>query len=320
MTISQSEASARKRMSMKIFVAGASGAIGRRLIERLTRDGHKVTGMIRRAEGADRLRQLGAEPVQVDTFDRDAVRAALERAEPAVVIDQLTSLPKSPADLAKALPADRKLRVEGGGNLFAAAEELGVRRYIQQSSGFYLAAQDGLADESAPLRVDGPGGIAASSIMYAELEERVLNSPRLGGIALRYGFFYGPGTWYWTDGAVAEQVRRLEIPVIGSGNAVWSFVHTDDAAAATVAALDAEPGVYNVVDDDPVSVARWLPAFAHWAGAPEPIQLSIEEAIEQVGAEAVYYHTQLTGASNRKAKATLGFNPRPLAWMDRRQA
>jgi nucleoside-diphosphate-sugar epimerase len=255
-------------MRMKIFVAGASGAIGRPLIERLTRDGHEVIGMVRRAEGADRLRQLGAEPVQVDAFDRGAVRAALARAEPAVVIDQLTSLPRSPADLAKALPADRKLRLEGGGNLFAAAEESGVQRYIQQSSGFYLAARNGLADKSAPLRVDAPGGIGASSTMYAELERRVLNSSRLDGIALRYGFFYGPGTWYWTDGAMAEQVERREVSIIGSGEGVCSFVHVEDAAAATVAALKAEPGVYNVVDDEPVAVAEWVAAFARWVGAP----------------------------------------------------
>lgn len=306
---------------MRIFVAGASGAIGRPLIERLAHYGHEVTGMIRPTESGDHLRQLGAEPVGVDALNRDAVRAALERARPAVVIDQLTSLPKSPADLGTALPADRKLRIEGGGNLFLAAEELGVQRYIQQSSGFYLVAQDGeLADESAPMRVDGPGGIGASSTMYAEEEKRVLGSSRCAGIALRYGFFYGPGTWYWTDSTVAEQVKRQETPVIGGGTAVWSFVHVEDAAIATVAALDTEPGVYNVVDDDPEAVARWLPAFAHWIGAPEPARMSAEEALEQAGTEGVYAHTRLTGTSNRKAKATLAFDPRPLAWMGRSPA
>jgi len=305
---------------MKVFVAGASGAIGRPLIERLTRDGHEVTGMMRPAEDRGHLRQLGAEPVGIDAFDRDAIQAALERAEPDIVIDQLTSLPKSPADLGTALPADRRLRIEGGGNLFAAAEELGVQRYIQQSSGFYLFAQDGLADESAPLRFDAPGGIGASSTMYAELEERVLGSSRLSGIALRYGFFYGPGTWYWTDGAVAEQVKQQEDPIIGGGNAVWSFVHVEDAAAATIAALAARPGIYNVVDDDPVAVAQWLPAFARWVGAPDPARVSSEEAMAQAGAEGVYAHTRLTGASNRKAKASLAFNPRPLAWINGQQA
>lgn len=288
---------------MKVFVAGASGAIGRPLIEQLMRNGHEVTGMIRSASGADRLRQFGAEPVQINAFDSTAVRAAVERAEPEVVIDELTSLPKNPADLLNALPADRKLRIEGGGNLFAAARELGVGRYIQQASGFYLAAQDGFADESAPLR-DGPGRVEPSVTMYRELEERVLGFPRRGGIAMRYGFFYGPGTWYWTDGELAQQV------IVGEGNGLWSFVHVEDAAAATVAALNAKPGVYNIVDDDPLPVNEWLPAFARWVGAPEPNRISAEQA----GPEFTYYHTQLNGASNHKAKSVLSFNPRPLIW------
>lgn len=302
---------------MNIFVAGASGAIGRPLVERLTRDGHQVTGMVRSAAGADRLRQLGAEPVLVDAFDRDAVRAALKQAAPEIVIDQLTALPKTPADLDAALPGDTRLRLQGGGNLFAAAEELGVRRYMQQSSGFYLAAANGLADESAPMRVDAPGGTGASAVMYAELERRVLGSSRLGGIALRYGFFYGPGTWYWSDGAVAEQVRRGEASIIGGGTAVWSFVHVEDAAAATIAAMNAEPGIYNLVDDDPLPVGQWLPAFARWAGGPEPARLGAEDGLAVAGAEGVYFDTQLTGASNAKAKAVLGIGFRPLVWKDR---
>jgi nucleoside-diphosphate-sugar epimerase len=179
---------------MKVFAAGATGAIGDPLIEQLVRAGHEVTGLTRSAEGADRLQQLGAEPALVDIFDRDAVRSVLERAKPSVVIDTMTSPPKSPAELGNAQAADRKLRLEGGGNLFAAAEKLRVERYIHMSSGFYLAAQDRLADESAPLRVDAPGSIGASSTMYAELEKRVLGCSQIGGIALRYGFFYGPRT------------------------------------------------------------------------------------------------------------------------------
>jgi 2-alkyl-3-oxoalkanoate reductase len=303
-------------MNMKVFVAGATGAIGKPLIERLTKAGHEVTGMTRSTEEADRLRQLGADSVEVDAFDRGAVWSAIERVKPEIVIDELTSLPKSPADLGKALPRDIKLRIEGGGNLFAAADALGVQRYIQLSSGFYLAANHALADESALMRVDAPGGIGASASMYAELERRVLGSPRMSGCALRYGFFYGPGTWYWTDGAVARQVKNAEVPIVGGGTAVWSFVHVDDAAAATVAALNADPGVYNVVDDDPLPVNRWLPAFARWIGAPEPDTVSDNNAATSVGAEGVYSHTQLTGASNAKAKAVLGFEPRPLAWKD----
>lgn len=299
---------------MKIFVSGASGVIGRPLIERLTANGHEVTSMARSPEGAERLRQLGARPVNIDAFDRDAVWRALEEAEAEVVIDELTSLPRNPAELGRALPADSKLRIEGGGNLFAAAESLGVRRYIQQSSVFYLEANAGLADELASMRINAPGGTGASARMYAELERRVLGSSRMSGTALRYGFFYGPGTWYWNDGAVGEQTRHGEASIVGGGTAVWSFVHVEDAAAATVAAVEAEPGIYNIVDDDPEPVNQWLPAFARWVGGPEPDPISSDDAMALVGAEGVYAHTELTGASNAKARAVLGFEPRPPAW------
>lgn len=301
---------------MKVFVAGASGAIGRPLVERLIRDGHRVTVMVRSAEAGDRLRRLGAAAVQADAFDRDGVHRALAQVEPDAVIDELTSLPKDIGELGAALAADRALRIEGGGNLLAAAEALGVTRYLQQSSGFYLAARDGLADETAPMRIDAPGGTGASAAMYAELERRVLTSSRIQGTALRYGFFYGPGTWYWSDGSAADQARRGELPVLAGGTAVWSFVHIDDAAAATVAALTAEPGTYNVVDDDPCPVSRCLPAFARWVGGPDPRAVNAEDALAMAGEEGVYYHTRLSGATNAKARAMLGFDPRPLAWKD----
>ncbi|HZX84229.1 MAG TPA: NAD-dependent epimerase/dehydratase family protein, partial [Reyranella sp.] len=139
-------------------------------------------------------------------------------------------------------------------------------------------------------------------------------SAAMAGVVLRYGFFYGPGTWYRPDGAIAEMVRRRQSTIIGDGSAVWSFVHIDDAVAATVASLTGEPGIYNIVDDDPLPVVEWLPAFARWVDAPEPPRISVEEALEAAGAEAVYYHTKLTGASNDRAKATLDFAPRPLLW------
>ena len=151
---------------------------------------------------------------------------------------------------------------------------------------------------------------------WARIEESVLAPSSFDGVVLRYGFFYGPETWYRPDGAVAAQVRNGEARIVGEGNAVWSFVHIDDAVAATVASLTAEPGVYNVVDDDPLPVAEWLPAFARWVDAPEPQRMSVDDALKLAGEEAVYYHTSLTGASNRRAKEQLGFAPRPLAWKD----
>lgn len=299
---------------MKVFVAGATGAIGRPLIEALNRAGHRVTAMVRSRAEAEQVRRLGADPVLADALEKAAVEAALRQARPDAVIDELTHLPTDPAGLDAALPADSRLRLEGGGNVFAAAEALGVRRYLQQSCGFYLQAVDALADEQAPLRLDAPSGIGMSARMYAELEQRVLGASRVEGTALRYGFFYGPSTWYWNDGAVAEQVRRGEAPIVGGGTAVWSFVHVGDAARATVSALDAAPGIYNIVDDDPQPVSRWLPAFADWVGAGRPAAMSAETAAKQAGDEVVYLQTALTGASNAKAKRDLGFSARPLVW------
>ncbi|WP_245579163.1 NAD-dependent epimerase/dehydratase family protein [Inquilinus limosus] len=302
-------------MLVKIFVAGATGAIGLPLVRALCTLGHQVTGMTRAGRGVDRLRELGAAASFADAFDPKAVRAAIEAARPDVVIDQLTWLPADPADIIKSLPNDTRLHREGGGNLLAAAREAGVGRYILQSRGFYLDAPAGrLADESARLRYDAPGEVGEGTRAMGAYEDRVLAAPSLDGVVLRYGFFYGPGTWYRPDGAIADQVRKGEARIIGDGNAVWSFVHIDDAVAATVAALNADPGVYNVVDDDPQPVAEWLPAFARWVGAPEPTRISVEDALATAGEEAVYYHTRLTGASNGRARARLGFKPRPLLW------
>ena len=300
---------------MKIFVAGATGAVGLPLVRALCTLGHQVTGMTRAGRGSDRLRELGVAVSTADAFDAEAVRRAIEAAGPDVVIDQMTWLPANPADIIKSLPDDTRLHREGGKNLLAAAEGLGVRRYILQSRGFYLDAPPGrLADEAATLRLDAPGEIGISTRVTANCEDRVLASAGMEGVILRYGFFYGPGTWYRPDGAIADMVRSRQSRIIGEGNAVWSFVHIDDAVAATVAALGGKPGTYNIVDDDPLPVAEWLPAFARWVDAPEPPRISMAEALKVVGEEAVYYHSSLTGASNKRAKAQLGFAPRPLLW------
>ncbi|ASP74768.1 NAD(P)-dependent oxidoreductase (plasmid) [Sinorhizobium meliloti] len=301
---------------MKIFIAGATGAVGLPLVRALTTLGHQVIGMTRPGQGPNRLRELGAEVSFADAFDREAVHRAIEAAAPDVVIDQLTWLPANPADIIKAMPNDTRLHREGGTNLLAAAEKLGVRRYIMQSRGFYLEAlAGGLADETARLRYDAPGEIGESTRTIGAYEDRVLASP-LDGVVLRYGFFYGPGTWYRPDGAIADQARKGKSAIVGDGNGVWSFVHIDDAIAATVASVTAEPGTFNVVDDNPLPVAEWLPAFARWVDAPEPQRVSAEDALRTAGEEAVYYHTRLTGASNGRAKAELGFAPRPLLWKD----
>ncbi len=300
---------------MKVFVAGATGVIGLPLVRVLCALGHEVTGMTRAGRGVDRLRELGARVAHADAFDAHAVRSAIAAAAPDVVIDQMTWLPASPVDVIASLPDDTRLRREGGANLLAASRAVGVRRFVLQSRGFYLDAPEGrLADETARFRSDAPGEVGKAAGAMAECEAQLLATPALEAVVLRYGFFYGPGTWYRPDGAVADLVKRGASAILGAGNAVWSFVHLDDAIAATVAALTAEAGAYNVVDDDPLPVAEWLPAFARWVDAPEPPRVSSEDASKTAGAEAVYYHTRLTGASNARAKATLGFTPRPLLW------
>jgi nucleoside-diphosphate-sugar epimerase len=266
---------------------------------------------------AKNLEGQGAEAVIVDAFDAPAVEAALRRSKAEVVIDELTSLPKAQSDMPKYAAGDRKLRIEGGGNLFRAAHASGVRRYLQQSSGFFLKAAAGtLADESSPLDVNASPSVAASARTYTELEARLFSSNAIEGVALRYGFFYGPKTWYYPGEAAADMVMRQRNAVVGKGQGVSSFVHIHDAAVATVALLAAQPGVYNLVDDDPSPQTVWLPAFAKFVGAPVPPHMSEAEVTAIAGEDAVYYATKLSGASNAKAKRILGWKPRQLEWLE----
>ena len=299
---------------MKIFVAGASGAIGQPIIAELIRQGHTVTGIARSAERLQGIKKLGAQALAVDVLDANAVEQALRDSQAEVVIDELTSLPADPADLPKSLPRGRELRLVGGGNLLRAATTTGVRRYIQQSSGFFLEPGADLADESAGFAIGASPTVASSAKTYKELEERLFDSP-LENVALRYGFFYGPGTWYVPQGAGADQFQRGEVPIVGDGEGVWSWIHIDDAATATVTALTAAPGIYNVVDDDPSPVSRWAPAFAKFVNASAPPHISVEQALSTAGPDAVYYGTKLRGASNEKARKALEFRPRPLEWL-----
>lgn len=299
---------------MRIFVAGATGAIGLPLVQALLQAGHSVLGMTQSNEGAQRLQREGCEAVIASALDPAAVASALQSARPEIVIDQLTSLPKDPADFAETRPRDTRLRLEGGGNLLRAAEAVGVRRYMQQSSGFFLKTDNELADEHAPFFLDASPGVAASAQTYADLEERLLSSS-IEPVLLRYGFFYGPGTWYEPDGGYAGVVRQQKLPIIDQGQAVWSWVHIQDAVQATVSALESPTGVYNIVDSDPCPVSVWLPAFAASISAPTPPHMTAAEAEQTAGADAVFYGTKLVGATNAKARQVLNFIPRPLEWL-----
>ena len=210
---------------------------------------------------------------------------------------------------------DARVRFEGNKNLIAAARQAGVGRVVVQSSGFWYAPGQGLADESESFAVDASPAVADGSQRYAELEAMTLGQAEFEGVALRYGFFYGPGTWFTTDGDVGEQVLHQQVPIIGAGQGVSSWVHIEDAADATARALECAPGAYNIVDDNPSEQRVWLTAFARYCGAPEPPQVSEQQALEAAGPDAVYYATRLRGASNGKAKRELGFRPRPLEWL-----
>ena len=301
---------------MRVFVAGASGAIGEPLIAELLINGHTVVGMTTSEARAKLLQRQGAEALIVDAFDAGAVEKALRQTRPEAVIDELTSLPKEQSEMPKYAAGDAKLRMEGGGNLYRAAIASGARRYLQQSSGFFLkAAQGTLADESSPLDVNASPGVAASARTYTDLEARLFSSSAIEGVALRYGFFYGPKTWYHPGEAAANMVAQQQNPVVGNGEGISSFVHIHDAAVGTVLALTAEPGVYNLVDDDPSPQAVWLPAFAKFVGAPPPPHRSEAEVRAIAGEDAVYYATKLSGASSAKAKRVLGWKPRRLEWL-----
>jgi len=299
---------------MRVFVAGATGAIGRPLISALIAARHEAVGMTSSEDGLKTLLRHGADGVVVNALDAEAVHATLRKVRPDAVIEELTSLPKdyTPEAMRAAAERDRKVRIEGGGNLHNAARAAGAERYVVQSTGFFYAAGAGLAIEADRLALDASPGVAASVRTYMQIEERVLGLRDLPGVALRYGFFYGPRTYQdLENGSVTQQVREQKYPVIGAGTGVFSFVHVEDAAKATVAALEGEPGAYNVVDDDPSEMSVWLPAFARFVGAPPPPRISEEEAEP----DAVYYATRLRGARNTLAKRKLGFAPRRLEWL-----
>src|SRR5215471_8960958 len=303
--------------SMRILIAGASGAIGRPLVRRLREKRHEVFALTRSRDSAPALKDIGAEPIIADAQNAAAVKAALGRIRPDAVINELTSLPRhyTPAEMKAAAQRDRKVRVEGSINLLAALGDAGVRRYLLQSSGFWYAPGVGLADESVPFISSASPRVEASAGTYLELEARASATPGIEFVALRYGFFYGPRTWYTREGDMGDQVRQQKVPIIGEGQGVYSFVHIDDAAGATTAALECPPGAYNIVDGNPSPQHVWLTAFARAAGAAAPPRVSEEEALRASGPDAVYYATRLRGASHEKARRELEFRPRPLEWI-----
>lgn len=302
---------------MKVFVAGASGAIGRPLVRHLVDAGHQVTGTTRREERAEEIRAAGAKPVVCDVFDAAALEAAVKEASPEVVVNQLTSLPQR-YDPRKASFYEQTNRVRraGGGNLVAAARAAGARRFVTQSISFLYAPEgDWVKDEDARPFEDAPGHFGPAVRTMLDHEREVVESSDFEGLVLRYGQFYGPGTYFARDGHLGREVRRRRFPVVGDGTGTFSFLHVEDAAGATLAALEhGQPGVYNVVDDEPASLREWLPVYAEALGAKPPRRVPFWLARLVAGKSVAESAVSLRGASNTKAKRELGWQPRYPSW------
>jgi 2-alkyl-3-oxoalkanoate reductase len=306
---------------MRIFVAGATGVIGRRLVPLLVANGHTVIGTARTAGKADALRAAGASPVVVDALDRDAVREALIQAEPEVVVHELTALAGF-TDFRKfdeGFAATNRLRTEGTDNLIGGMWEVGVRRLVAQSFAGWPHARVGgpVKTEDDPLDPHPPAALRRTLEAIQYLEGAVLHTDGIQGTVLRYGGFYGPGTSLGEGGFQLEVVRRRRFPIVGGGTGVTSFIHIEDAATATLAAIETgKPGVYNIVDDDPAPVAEWLPALAAAIGTEPPRHVPVWVARLFAGEHGVVMMTEVRGASNAKAKRDLGWQPQYSSWRE----
>ncbi|CDR33246.1 NAD-dependent epimerase/dehydratase family protein [Criblamydia sequanensis] len=303
-------------MSLKIFIAGAGGAIGLPLISYARQKGYQLFAATRNENRKKKIESLGAEAILLDVLDEKAVHQNLEAIRPDVIIDVLTSLPQeyTPSAMQEYGPKDAEVRTKGGGHLLKSAIQLGVKRYLLQSAAFWYEQGEGLAIEETPFAFKATPGIAAGTKLLFVNETRLKMSPILSTI-LRYGFFYGPKTWFEKDASLGRQAREGKLPLVDHGNGIWNFVHIEDAAKATIDALDAKEGTYNINDSNPIEFSKWLNAFCKKVDAPPPITLSQKEYRKNRGDDFLYYATSLRGASNEKAIKELKFNPRPLEWL-----
>ena len=302
---------------MRVFVAGATGALGAPLVRTLVAAGHEVTGTSRTPARAASVSAAGAHGVVCDALDRDAVVAAVSAAAPEVVVHQLTALPANSLKLRKGNPATERLRREGTRYLVDAAVAAGARRVIAESIAFLYAPQGPMiATEDSPV-LDSVGGPAGGMLdATLALERTVLGTDGIEGVVLRYGALYGPGTYYGPDGDITPRVRKRQWPIIGDGGGLTSFVHVADAASATAAALSAgAPGIFNVVDDAPAPMREWLPFFASAVGAKPPRHVPIA-LVRLVAGGAAAAVVERRGAANTKAKAELGWTLSYPSWAD----
>jgi 2-alkyl-3-oxoalkanoate reductase len=309
---------------MRVFVAGGSGAIGKRLVPKLVGAGHSVTVLTHSPEKAGAIEESGAEPVVGDALDRDAVVRAVREAAPEVVVHQLTALSSvtgNPRRFDREFALTNRLRTEGADDLIAGARAAGARRFVAQSFAGWPYAREGgpVKSEDDPLESSPPITNLEAFAAIRHLEGAVTDAESLEGIVLRYGGFYGPGTSLarGSTEAFQETIRKRRFPIVGAGTGVWSFVHIDDAATATLAAVErGTPGLHNIVDDDPAPVSEWLPALADAIGAKPPRRVPVWVGRLVGGPITAALMIDNRGASNAKAKRELGWEPAYPSWRE----
>jgi nucleoside-diphosphate-sugar epimerase len=307
---------------MRIFIAGATGAIGRHLVPLLVSSGHEVVGTTRSERKATELRALGAQTRVLNVLDPEAVGRAVSEAAPEIIVHQATALAAAGTNLRnvdKAFAPTNELRTIGTDNLLAAARAVDVRKFVAQSFAGWPYAREGasLKTEDDALDPRPPSNAAETLAAIRHLEGSVVRADWLDGIALRYGGFYGPGTSVSDGGEVVEAIRRRRFPIVGSGAGLWSFIHIEDAARATLAAVEhGRRGTYNIVDDEPAPASEWLPYLAHVIGAKPPRHVPVRLGKLLAGDQLVSMMTETRGAVNAKAKRELGWQPLYPSWRE----
>jgi nucleoside-diphosphate-sugar epimerase len=304
---------------MRVFVAGSTGAVGKFLVPHLVQNGHEVVALVRDAQKAKALEVMGAQVALADPLNKEELTAAIRRTEPEVIIHQLTALTGvgNFKKLDEEFALTNRFRTEVTDTMLAAARLVGTRRFIAQSfCGWPFAREGGpVKTEEDPLDPNPPASFSKILAAIRYLEDTVRKTTNLQALALRYGFFYGPGTGIAKDGLIVELVRKRRLPIVGDGAGIWSFIHISDVARTTVAAVShGDPGIYNVVDDEPAPVSTWLPALAEAVGAKPPYKVPVWLGKLAIGGGGVSMMTKIRGGSNAKAKRELGWQLDYPSW------
>jgi 2-alkyl-3-oxoalkanoate reductase len=304
---------------MRVFVAGSTGAVGKFLVPHLVQNGHEVVALVRDAQKAKALEVMGAQVALADALNKEELTAVIRRTEPEVIIHQLTALTGvgNFKKLDEEFALTNRFRTEVTDTMLAAARLVGTRRFIAQSfCGWPFAREGGpVKTEEDPLDPNPPASFSKILAAIRYLEDTVRKTTNLQALALRYGFFYGPGTSIAKDGLIVELVRKRRLPIVGDGAGIWSFIHISDVARATVAAVShGDPGIYNVVDDEPAPVSTWLPALAEAVGAKPPYKVPVWLGKLAIGGSGVSMMTKIRGGSNAKTKRELGWQLDYPSW------